>query len=56
MSEKTSTICDLCDMDGEDKEAVGWYEAIDGEIYDVCEKHIKDVKNAGLQVHLYCND
>ena len=53
MSEKIITICDLCEQDGEETEAIGWYKADDGDSYDVCEKHGKEVKTAGFRLHLY---
>lgn len=57
MSEKTSTVCDLCKMDGEEVEAIGYYTATDGVDYDVCKKHAKDVKEAGnLELILYEDD
>lgn len=56
MSEKIITICDLCKQDGEETEAIGWYEANDGEVYDVCGKHGKDVKTSGFKLYLYKED
>jgi len=46
-------ICDLCKQDGEEVKSVGWYTANDGEDYDVCKKHAKDVKDAGFDLELY---
>ena len=46
-------ICDLCQDDGEEVKAVGWYTANDGVDYDVCKKHAKDAKDAGFEVELY---
>jgi hypothetical protein len=45
---KVIRICDLCDSDGEEREAVAWYTANDGEDYDVCTTHLKLVKESGL--------
>ncbi len=46
-------ICDLCKQDGEFKEAIGWYEANDGDDYDVCKEHAKNVETMGFKLNLY---
>jgi len=51
--EKTSILCDLCYMDGEEIEAVGYYFADDEKEYSVCEKHGKVVKESGRELFLY---
>lgn len=54
MSKVIRHFCDLCEMDGEeDHKAYGWYTDIDGNDWDVCRKHGKLVKEAGLKVHEY---
>ncbi len=54
MIEMNMITCDLCGMDGQENiEAIGWYKADDGKIYDVCKKHAKDVKNAGKVINKY---
>lgn len=53
MSEKTVQMCDICEMDGEEEIAVGWYFDENNDMWDVCEKHADDVKAAGLTLHLY---
>ena len=47
------TCCDLCRQEGELKEAIGWYTANDGDDYDVCEQHAKEVKVIGFEIALY---
>jgi len=49
-------ICDLCSMDGDETKAVGFYTANDGDDYDVCEKHRKEVKAAGFDIELFEED
>jgi len=56
MAEKKIDVCDLCEQDGEETEAVGWYTANDGDDWDVCKKHAKDVKDAGFELHLFEED
>ncbi len=46
-------ICDLCEMDGEETRAIGSYFAKDDVEYDVCKKHVADVKKRGLVFHPY---
>lgn len=46
-------ICDLCQQDGEETKAVGWYTANDGDDYDVCRKHAKAAKGMGFEVELH---
>ena len=53
MAEKNINTCDLCEQDGEEEEAIGWYTANDGDDWDVCEKHSKDVKSVGFELHLF---
>ena len=53
MGEKSTNVCDLCEQDGEETEAIGWYTALDGDDWDVCEKHAKDITDAGLVLHLF---
>ena len=50
MSRKYTHYCDICEMD-EDEEikAVAEYIADDEETYQVCKKHLKHVKDAGLK-------
>jgi len=46
--------CDLCELDGDEGvEAVAFYTAEDNEDYDVCEKHLKDVKAVKLDFKKY---
>lgn len=47
------TLCDLCYMDGEKVEAIGYYYADDDKEYSVCKKHGEHVKEAGKKLTLY---
>jgi len=53
MGKKEMDVCDLCEQDGEETEAVGWYTANDGDDWDVCKKHARDVKEAGFKLNLF---
>ena len=49
---KQIEICDICDMDGDERVAVAVYGAEDDEDYSVCGKHLKVVKEAKLSFRL----
>jgi len=42
-------MCDLCNMDGDEKRAVAKYIDVEGSEWAVCPKHLKLVKKAGLE-------
>ena len=50
----TTRICDLCNQDGEIVLAVAsYYSEETDECYDVCEKHLKDVKRVGIEFQMF---
>lgn len=53
---KVIAICDLCYADGVDKKAVAEYWDAEGNRWDICRKHLEDVKNAGLDFEMLEED
>lgn len=51
MSKVTLYICDFCKTDGYLKKAVASYNGDDSKEFHVCKKHLKDVKQAGFEIH-----
>lgn len=45
-------VCDLCKMDGYTKTAVAMYRDAEGEEWDVCLKHLRFAKKAGLEYQM----
>ena len=50
--EQTKIICDLCHADGIDKKAVAQYWDMENERWDICRRHLEDIKNAGLDFEM----
>ncbi|MFA5307420.1 MAG: hypothetical protein WC365_08285 [Candidatus Babeliales bacterium] len=49
-------LCVICYEDGETTQAVARYTTLDSEKYDVCEKHLKVIKEANLTYRMLRDD
>ena len=45
-------FCDLCCQDGEKHEAIACYTDIENNEWDVCNKHLKQVKKLKLEWYM----
>ena len=50
--QKVTIICDLCHADGIDKKAVAQYWDMENMRWDICRRHLEDIKNAGLDFEM----